>query len=87
MIEDDGLETLSVKIVSADLALSKVESAGYGSSVSVLFSIRADVTVGVEGRLTTGLIEGTVECGWREKEGSGNDASKTGIVIFCSESG
>ena len=87
VVIDDELETLSIRIVSVDLTLSKGETAGYGSSVSDLFSIRVDVTVGVEGRLTTGLNEGTVECGWREKEGSGNDVSKAGIVIICSETG
>ena len=46
-----------------DLTLSKGELAGYGSSASDLFSIRVDVTVGVEGRLMTGLNEGTVACG------------------------
>ena len=63
VVIDDELVTLLVKIVSADLTLSKGESAGYGSSASVLFSICVDVTVGVEGRLTTGLNEGPAACG------------------------
>jgi hypothetical protein len=73
--------------ISADLRLTMGELAGFVGSVFELLLAGVVVTFGADGRLTRGLKVGAAVYGRREMEGSGNDVSSAGMVIFCSGSG